>query len=85
MGGGFAPVYPCLMHEVPNRFVPQDVAVVIGRQSGASYIGGALMPLAGGWFAQHAMGVLPYVSIVCVVLLFACVAWLDARTARRGA
>jgi MFS family permease len=39
VGLGFAPVYPCLMHEVPRRFAPDAALVVIGRQSGAAYLG----------------------------------------------
>jgi fucose permease len=52
MGAGFAPVYPCLMHEVPRRFAPAAALIVIGRQSGAAYVGGALAPPVVGWFAQ---------------------------------
>jgi fucose permease len=53
LGVGFAPVYPCLMHEVPRRFVPEAALIVIGRQSGAAYIGAALMPPAIGWLVQE--------------------------------
>ncbi len=80
IGLGFAPVYPGLMHEVPRRFVAEDVSIVIGRQTGASYIGAAAMPLLGGWFAQYAMQTLPYLTLMGAALLFACVKALDART-----
>ena len=39
LGLGFAPIYPCLMHEVPRRFTPEAVQTVIGRQSGAGAVG----------------------------------------------
>jgi predicted MFS family arabinose efflux permease len=52
LGLGFAPVYPCLMHEVPRRFAPAAVMTVISRQSGAAYLGGAFVPAAAGWLAQ---------------------------------
>ena len=52
MGLGFAPIYPGLMHEVPNRFAPDAVGVVIGRQAGAAYLGGALLPALSGWWVQ---------------------------------
>jgi fucose permease len=53
LGLGFAPVYPCMMHEVPKRFAPDAVLKVIGRQSFASYIGGAGLPAAAGWLASQ--------------------------------
>ena len=52
MGLGFAPIYPGLMHEVPTRFAPEAVGVVIGRQAGAAYLGGALLPALSGWWVQ---------------------------------
>lgn len=54
IGLGFAPVYPGLMHEVPRRFVPSAVQTVIGRQSGAAYLGAMTLPALGGWIAQRA-------------------------------
>lgn len=55
LGLGFAPVYPCLMHEVPRRFAPAAVQTVIGRQSGAANLGGAFLPAAAGWLAQFSL------------------------------
>lgn len=51
LGLGFAPIYPCMMHEVPKRFAPEAVLKVIGRQSFASYLGGASLPAVSGWVA----------------------------------
>jgi MFS family permease len=53
IGLGFAPVYPCMMHEVPRRFSPHAALTVIGRQSAASYAGAAVLPAATGWFVQQ--------------------------------
>ncbi|WP_442887266.1 MFS transporter [Congregicoccus parvus] len=53
IGLGFAPVYPCLMHEVPRRFAPHAALTVMGRQSAASYAGAAAMPAVTGWFVQN--------------------------------
>lgn len=52
LGLGFAPVYPCLMHEVPRRFAARAAMTVIARQSGAAYLGGAFMPAIAGWLAE---------------------------------
>jgi len=53
MGLGFAPVYPCLMHETPRRFTADAAPVVIGRQVGAAYLGGAFLPGLIGWIMAH--------------------------------
>ncbi len=69
MGLGFAPVYPCLMHEVPKRFVGEDVQVVIGRQSGAGAIGMALLPAVAGWLAGFSLEAITWALIAGVLLL----------------
>jgi hypothetical protein len=53
LGLGFAPVYPCLMHETPRRFTAEASPVVIGRQVGAAYLGGAFLPGLIGWTMAH--------------------------------
>ncbi len=53
LGLGFAPVYPCLMHETPRRFTVESGPVVIGRQVGGAYIGGAFLPGLIGWIMAH--------------------------------
>lgn len=63
LGVGLAPIYPCLMHEVPRRFAPESVQIVIGRQSGAANLGGAFLPAAAGSLAQVSLE-----SIVWVVM-----------------
>lgn len=79
-GLGFAPVYPCLMHEVPRRFAPEAVATVIGRQSGAAYLGSASLPVAAGWLAQWSLESIPLVVIAGLLVLLACVRALDRMT-----
>lgn len=80
-GLGFAPVYPGLMHEVPRRFAPEAVFVVIGRQSGASYIGAAVCPALAGWLAAHfSPRSIVAVVLVGAVALTASILRLDALT-----
>jgi MFS family permease len=70
MGLGFAPVYPGLMHEVPRRFAPAAVQIVIGRQSGAAYLGMSAAPPLAGWLAQYSLeGVAVGVALGVVLLL----------------
>jgi len=83
LGAGYAPVYPCLMHEVPARFSPEAVGTVIARQTGASYIGGATMPVAAGWFAAHAIWSLPWLTLGGTLALVACIRLLDRATPTR--
>jgi fucose permease len=52
-GLGFAPVFPCLMHETPRRFTAEAAPVVIGRQVGGAYLGGAFLPGLLGWIMAH--------------------------------
>lgn len=72
LGLGFAPVYPCLMHETPRRFTAQAAPVVIGRQVGAAYVGGALLPGLVGWtMARISLEVLaPVLVLVTLAMLF---------------
>lgn len=79
-GLGFAPVYPGLMHEVPRRFAPGSVATVIGRQSGAAYLGAASMPAAAGILAQQSLAGIPWLVAGGVVILMLGVLELDRRS-----
>lgn len=54
MGLGFAPIYPSMMHETARRFPPNLTVIVIGRQVGLSYVGGAGVPAACGLLAAYA-------------------------------
>jgi fucose permease len=43
VGGGFAPLYPAMMHETPKRYAPQDAGLAVGLQIGFSYLGGTII------------------------------------------
>jgi len=80
LGLGFSPVYPCLMHEVPRRFAPDAVPVVIGRQSGASYLGAAFLPAAAGWLGQLSLESVAWAVAAGVSLVVVAVRRLDRMT-----
>lgn len=80
LGTGLAPVYPGLMHEVPRRFAPEAVQVVIGRQSGAAYVGAALLPAASGALAQYSLESVAWLVVIGVVLLLVAVHRLNRLT-----
>lgn len=80
IGLGFAPIYPGLMHEVPNRFAPEAAQVVIGRQSGAAYVGAALLPAATGLLAAQALAAIPWVIAGGIAVLILGLRTLDRKT-----
>jgi fucose permease len=59
IGLGYAPIYPCLMHETPRRFDAATTRKVVGRQVASAYLGGMLLPpligLAAGSFGLWAV------------------------------
>ena len=74
-GLGFAPVFPSLMHETPRRFTAEAAPVVIGRQVGGAYLGGAFLPGLLGWIMAHttleALAPMILVAIVGMMLMIA--------------
>ncbi len=80
LGLGFAPVYPCLMHEVPRRFAPEAVQTVIGRQSGAASLGAAFLPAVAGWQAGWSLESVAWTVIAGVLVLAGCIRKLDRMT-----
>jgi predicted MFS family arabinose efflux permease len=79
-GLGFAPVYPCMMHEVPQRFAPEATQTVIGRQSGAASLGAAALPALAGWAAQHSLAAVPALIAVFILLLAGSIRQLNRMT-----
>ncbi|WP_414660453.1 MFS transporter [Horticoccus sp. 23ND18S-11] len=77
LGLGLAPVYPCLMHEVPRRFAANAAQTVIGRQSGAANLGVAIIPAAAGWLAQRHIESIPWVVVAGALGLIVSIRWLD--------
>lgn len=81
LGLGLAPVYPCMMHEVPHRFAASAAMTVISRQSGAAYLGGALLPAAAGWLArQSSLESIPWAIAAGLLVLAAAVRRLNRIT-----
>lgn len=70
VGAGYAPVYPCMMHETSRRFKPAEAVHMIGFQSGMAMIGCSLTPAIMGIIFQHvSLGLLP--AILAALLLLA--------------
>lgn len=77
LGLGLAPIYPGLMHEVPRRFAAADAQTVIGRQSGAAFLGLALLPATLGALAGISWNALPWVLVGGAVVLLLGLRHLD--------
>lgn len=80
-GLGYAPIYPCLMHETPRRFDRETTRRVVGRQVASAYLGGAILPPLVGLVAGR-LGlwtVAPLVGLYLAAMAASVVA-LDART-----
>jgi fucose permease len=80
LGLGLAPIYPCLMHEVPRRFTPEAVQIVIGRQSGAAAVGAATLPALAGWIAEFSLNGIAWTVILGIAVLIAAIRRLDKAT-----
>jgi MFS family permease len=71
LGFASAPLYPAMMHAVPERFNHATAASVIGYQSGAAMVGVMTIPPAFGFIAAHTtFNLLPYLVILLTGLIF---------------
>lgn len=52
-GLGFAPIYPCMLHETPKRFGKDLSQQVMGMQMAIAYTGNTLVPPLFGLVAQY--------------------------------
>lgn len=81
LGLGFAPVYPCLMHETPRRFDRHTFRTVIGFQVGAACLGGSFVPTAVGFAAARiSLELVAPFTAAFIVALIVLGAWLDRTT-----
>ncbi|MDR1905868.1 MAG: MFS transporter [Clostridiales bacterium] len=70
IGAGFAPVYPCMMHETPRRFNSDTASKTIGFQMAAASAGAMLcVPLVGVAGAAN-MEALVVFAIIFIMLIF---------------
>ncbi len=70
IGPGCAPIYPCMLHETPNRFGAKRAPSIMGFQMAVAYIGSTFLPPAFGFIASFAgLRILPgflLVYVTCV-------------------
>jgi fucose permease len=72
MGLGFAPIYPCMLHETPERFGKEQTQKLMGVQMAVAYTGSTVLPPLLGWIAsQTTVAILPFfVAIYITLMLF---------------
>lgn len=69
IGLGFAPIYPCMLHETPERFGKAQTQQLMGFQMAVAYTGTTLLPSMLGWIAAPTtIAILPF--IVALYILF---------------
>lgn len=73
VGIGFAPVFPGMVHETPNRFGKHHSQNIIGIQMASAYVGMILFPPAIGWIAvNYSLKALILIVILAVLTLLVC-------------
>ncbi|MDN4526016.1 MFS transporter [Fictibacillus fluitans] len=73
IGMGFAPIFPCMIHETPVRFGKEHSQAIIGYQMALAYTGSTFIPpLLGLLAARSTIGIFPYFIAILIVALFVC-------------
>jgi fucose permease len=70
VGLGCAPIYPCMLHETPNRFGSANSQTVMGYQMAVAYTGSTFLPPLLGLIASRAtMQVLPFFLAAYIIVM----------------
>ncbi|SDO47796.1 MFS transporter [Alkalicoccus daliensis] len=68
IGLGFAPIFPCMLHETPVRFGARASSVIMGYQIAAAYVGSALIPAFIGLSASFiSIAIFPFFIIMLIL------------------
>lgn len=70
VGLGCAPIYPSIIHSIPDLFGAQRSQAIIGVQMASAYTGSLLMPPLFGVLAEHiGTGLLPFFLLLLLGLM----------------
>lgn len=70
IGLGCAPIYPCMLHETPNRFSKSLSASLMGIQMACAYIGSTFMPpLFGAVSGVLSLSLFPLFLLIILILM----------------
>ena len=82
-GAGFAPVFPCLVHDTANRFAPSLLTKLVGYEMTACALGVAVLSsLKGPVLANVSLELLFPMTIGLIVITFLCNEILERATNR---
>ncbi len=71
VGLGCAPIFPCAVHETPERFGKDLSQAFIGIQMAFAYMGSTIMPPILGFIAQKTtFAVYPYFLLIFLIVMF---------------
>ncbi|WP_422656869.1 MFS transporter [Paenibacillus sp. EC2-1] len=72
IGLGFAPIYPCMLHDTPARFGKVQTQKLMGYQMAVAYTGTTILPSMLGWIAaETTIAILPsFIAIYILLMLF---------------
>ncbi|KLI00318.1 MFS transporter [Brevibacillus formosus] len=70
LGLGFAPIYPCMLHDTPERFGKEQSQKLMGYQMAVAYTGATFLPPLLGWLAaQTTVSILPFFIAFYIVFM----------------
>lgn len=70
IGLGCAPIYPCMLHETPNRFSKSLSASLMGIQMAFAYVGSTFMPpLFGAVSGVLSLNLFPVFLLIILILM----------------
>ncbi len=70
-GLGCAPIFPCIMHSIPNNFGKENSGAIIGIQMASAYLGSTIMAPLFGVIGKHiSFNLFPiYLAIFAILML----------------
>ncbi|GFZ29500.1 MFS transporter [Clostridium zeae] len=70
VGLGFAPIFPCMIHETPVRFGKINSQKIIGYQMACGYVGATFLPpLLGFIAAKTSISIMPFFVLIYIVTM----------------
>lgn len=69
-GVGCAPIYPCMIHQTPEKFGSELSQSMIGIQMASAYVGTTFMPPLFGLLAQNiSIALFPYFLLISLIFM----------------
>lgn len=86
IGLGLAPIYPCMLHETPNRFGKSTSQSIMGIQMAFAYIGSTFMPPILGFIASKtSIVIFPYFLLFFMLIMLIGSEKINGFMRKRGA